>query len=51
MSIDNRPWVEKYRPRSLDDVVNQTGILKRFRNPTKYQKRVDQNCNYVCLIK
>jgi replication factor C small subunit len=31
MSIDNRPWVEKYRPRSLDDIVNQTGILKRLK--------------------
>ena len=31
MSIDNRPWVEKYRPRSLDDIVNQTGIIKRLK--------------------
>ncbi|MFX0010905.1 MAG: replication factor C small subunit [Candidatus Hermodarchaeota archaeon] len=31
MSIDNRPWVEKYRPRTLDDIVNQTGILKRLK--------------------
>jgi replication factor C small subunit len=31
MSIENRPWVEKYRPRLLDDIVNQTGIIKRLR--------------------
>ena len=31
MSIDNRPWVEKYRPRYLDDVVNQIGIIKRLK--------------------
>ena len=31
MPIDNRPWVEKYRPRSLDDIVNQTGIIKRLK--------------------
>jgi len=30
MSIDNRPWVEKYRPRLLSDVVNQKGIIKRL---------------------
>jgi len=28
---ENRPWVEKYRPRSLDDVVNQKGIIKRLK--------------------
>jgi replication factor C small subunit len=31
MSIDNRPWVEKYRPRDLDQVVNQKGIVKRLK--------------------
>ena len=31
MSIENRPWVEKYRPRNLDDVVNQKGIIKRLK--------------------
>ncbi len=30
MSVNNRPWVEKYRPRLLDDVVNQKGIIKRL---------------------
>ena len=30
MSTNNRPWVEKYRPRLLDDVVNQKGIIKRL---------------------
>lgn len=25
------PWVEKYRPRVLDDVVNQKGIIKRLK--------------------
>ena len=28
---ENRPWVEKYRPRRLDDVVNQKGIIKRLK--------------------
>ncbi|MBD3254430.1 MAG: replication factor C small subunit [Candidatus Lokiarchaeota archaeon] len=31
MSLDNRPWVEKYRPRSLDDVVNQKEIIQRLK--------------------
>ncbi|MFX1296761.1 MAG: replication factor C small subunit [Promethearchaeota archaeon] len=31
MAIENRPWVEKYRPRILDDVVNQSGIIKRLK--------------------
>ncbi|MFX1235700.1 MAG: replication factor C small subunit [Promethearchaeota archaeon] len=31
MSIENRPWVEKYRPRRLNDVVNQKGIINRLR--------------------
>jgi len=31
MSSENRPWVEKYRPRVLDDVVNQSGIIKRLK--------------------
>jgi replication factor C small subunit len=31
MSFETRPWVEKYRPRVLDDVVNQKGIIKRLK--------------------
>jgi len=31
MSLDNRPWVEKYRPRILDDVVNQKAIIQRLK--------------------
>ncbi len=31
MIVENRPWVEKYRPRVLDDVVNQQGIIKRLK--------------------
>lgn len=28
---ESRPWVEKYRPRTLNDVVNQKGIIKRLK--------------------
>ena len=35
MVIENRPWVEKYRPRTLDDVVNQVGIIKRLKQFVK----------------
>lgn len=31
MSIKNRPWVEKYRPRTLDQIVNQKGIINRLK--------------------
>jgi replication factor C small subunit len=31
MSVENRPWVEKYRPRVLRDIVNQTAIVQRLR--------------------
>ncbi len=31
MSLENRPWVEKYRPRKLDTVVNQKAIIKRLK--------------------
>ena len=31
MSSENLPWVEKYRPRVLNDVVNQKGIIKRLK--------------------
>ena len=31
MSTENRPWVEKYRPRLLGDIVNQEGIIKRLK--------------------
>ena len=30
-SLDNRPWVEKYRPRMLDDIANQKGIVERLK--------------------
>ncbi|MFX0175315.1 MAG: replication factor C small subunit [Candidatus Hodarchaeota archaeon] len=30
MSLDNRPWVEKYRPRILDEIVNQKAIIQRL---------------------
>ncbi len=35
MSFENRPWVEKYRPRILDDLVNQIGIIKRLKQFVK----------------
>ncbi|MFX1310040.1 MAG: replication factor C small subunit [Promethearchaeota archaeon] len=31
MSSENRPWVEKYRPRILDEIVNQKGIIRRLK--------------------
>ena len=31
MSIENLPWVEKYRPRVLNDIVNQKGIIERLK--------------------
>ena len=35
MSLENRPFVEKYRPRLLDDIVNQEGIIKRLKQFVK----------------
>ena len=35
MFVENRPWVEKYRPRVLDEVVNQEGIIKRLKQFVK----------------
>ncbi|MHA1196995.1 MAG: replication factor C small subunit [Promethearchaeota archaeon] len=35
MSLENRPWVEKYRPRTLDQVINQEGIIKRLKQFVK----------------
>jgi replication factor C small subunit len=35
MSLENRPFVEKYRPRFLDEVVNQEGIIKRLKQFVK----------------
>lgn len=32
MSIEKRAWVEKYRPRVLDEVVNQKGIIERLKH-------------------
>ncbi len=29
--VENRPWVEIYRPKVLDDIVNQKGIVKRLK--------------------
>lgn len=31
MSIDQLMWVEKYRPKSLDELVNQEGVKERLR--------------------
>lgn len=35
MSLENRPFVEKYRPRFLDDIENQEGIIKRLKQFVK----------------
>ncbi len=35
MSIKNRPWVEKYRPRNLNQIVNQKGIINRLKQFVK----------------
>ncbi|MHA1986881.1 MAG: replication factor C small subunit [Promethearchaeota archaeon] len=35
MSLENRPFVEKYRPKRLDDIVNQIGIIKRLKQFVK----------------
>ncbi|MFX1278574.1 MAG: replication factor C small subunit [Promethearchaeota archaeon] len=35
MSLENRPFVEKYRPRFLDEIVNQEGIIKRLKQFVK----------------
>ncbi|UCC20806.1 MAG: replication factor C small subunit [Promethearchaeota archaeon] len=35
MAFENRPWVEKYRPRVLDEVVNQKGIIIRLKQFVK----------------
>ena len=35
MSLENRPFVEKYRPRLLDEIVNQDGIIKRLKQFVK----------------
>jgi len=35
MSLENRPFVEKYRPRFLSEVVNQEGIIKRLKQFVK----------------
>ena len=35
MSIKNRPWVEKYRPRTLNQIVNQRGIINRLKQFVK----------------
>ncbi len=31
MTLENRPFVEKYRPRFLDDITNQKSIIKRLK--------------------
>ncbi|MHA2326176.1 MAG: replication factor C small subunit, partial [Promethearchaeota archaeon] len=35
MSLENKPFVEKYRPRFLNEVVNQVGIIKRLKQFVK----------------
>ena len=35
MSLDNRPWVEKYRPRILEEIVNQKEIIQRLKQFVK----------------
>lgn len=35
ISLETLPWVEKYRPRKLDDVVNQKGIIRRLKQFVK----------------
>jgi replication factor C small subunit len=34
-NVENRPWVEKYRPRTLDQVVNQKAIISRLKQFVK----------------
>ena len=35
MKVENRPWVEKYRPKVLNDIANQKAIIKRLKQFVK----------------
>lgn len=35
MNIDKTPWIEKYRPRKLKDIVSQNEFIKIFNNTLK----------------
>ena len=35
---DFNPWVEKYRPQNLDDVVHQSNVIESLKKSIKYNK-------------
>lgn len=50
MKDDNVPWIEKYRPIKLDDVIGQTHITDRLKMMVKSIQNGDRNMPHLLLI-
>jgi len=50
MRDENLPWIEKYRPKSLDEVIGQDHIVSRLKHMVKAIQDGDRNMPHLIFV-
>jgi len=50
MKHDDNPWIENYRPQSLNDVIGQEDIVKRLKYMVERTKQGDRSFSHLMFI-